>query len=511
MTQLRVLAPVVVDYYTVPGASLRDPDGYARFWADQQPAVDALLAELVPEPDPDEPTPEPDPDEPTPQPGPARPVPQPDPDEPTPETDPDEAAADRPRIVLEHTRPTRSLNLYKTIGDDAVERPLNVLTGTLRARDLPGEWADADPCGTVTEIVFRLYDHGLMLLELLTDVPPAQTAPTDGLEARLDHLRDCAVSLGERIGRAIVRRYLAPVLRLLRKADGDAKVLARATTSDDPVTGDFGESLWVTRSLIVDPDEPGADPVIRHWVKDVVTAEDDRPAADRLLSGELDYLVRWLNYAFIDRTGAGGRMRPGDPFYDQWEALRYAQVFYGVLDRVDTRLSKILADSAAAEGRWELNQLKDQLTNLSRRAELIIMERKDLTKMLKRAVRVEMDAILGYWDYEDVLEEPVRFKVEICDRRLGELAAGRAARSTLFTDLILLGIGVTSIIGTVLAITDFGRSAATDPDMTAYDLGRSSIVKWISSQPADAILVASGAMSVLLVALYLFFRRDNNA
>jgi hypothetical protein len=475
VTQLRILAPVVVDYYTVPGASLRDPHGYARFWADQQPAVDALLAELATEPAKDEP------------------------------------ATDRPRIVLEHTRPARSLNLYRTIGDDAVERPLHVLTGTLRARDLPGVLADADPCGMVTEVVFRLYDHGLMLLELLTDVSQAQMAPTDGLAARLDDLLDCAVSLGERVGRAIVRRYLDPVLTLLRKADGDAKVLARATPSDDPVTADFGEPLWVTRSLIVDPAELGADLVIRHWVKDVVTAEDDEPAADRLLNGELDHLVRWLNYAFIDRTAAGGRMRPGDPFYDQWEALRYAQVFYGVLDRIDRRLSKILADSAAADSRWELDQLKDQLTSVSRRAELIIMERRDLTKFLKRAVRVEMDAILAYWDYVEVLEEPVRFKVEICDRRLGELAAGRTARSALFTDLILLGIGVTSIIGTALAVTDFGRTTATDPDMTAYDLGRSSIVNWIASQPADAILVASGAMSLLLVALFLFFRRDNNA
>lgn len=202
-------------------------------------------------------------------------------------------------------------------------------------------------------------------------------------------------------------------------------------------------------------------------------------------------------------------MLPGDPFRDQWDALRYAQVFYGTLDRIDTRLSKILADSAAvAASRWELDQLRGQLLSLSQRAELIIMERQDLSKYLKRAVRVEMDAILEFWDYDGLLAQPVRFKIEICDRRLAELAARRTARSGMFTDLILLGIGVTSILATALAVTEFGRSMANDPDMAAYDLGRSSMVEWVAAQPADAILIASGVVSLLLVIMYLFFRRD---
>jgi hypothetical protein len=44
-----------------------------------------------------------------------------------------------------------------------------------------------------------------------------------------------------------------------------------------------------------------------------------------------------------------------------------------------------------------------------------------------------------------------------------------------------------------------------------YDLGGSSIVEWVASQPADAILIASAVASLVLVVLYLFFRRDKNA
>jgi hypothetical protein len=471
MTQLRILAPVLVDYYAVPGATLRDPVGYAKFWSGQQPTVDELMTRLAVD-----------------LPG-APPV-----------------------VTLEHTRVTSSLNLYRTISDHAAERPLEVLTGALSRAHLPDEFAGTtDPLKLgVTEISFRLYDHGLMLLELLADVPPSFTRPGPDLPARLDDLQARAVTLGEQAARETVRRYLAPVLDALRRADRDAQIIEPATPADDPVSVDFGEALWVTRSLVVEPSEPGADEVVRHWVKDVVVAEDERTPAERLLNGELDHLVRWLNYLFMDRTGAGGRMRRGDPFRDQWEALRYAQVYYGVLDRIDTRLSKILADSAAADSRWELERLKGDLMRLSQRAELIIMERRDLAKYLKRAVRREMDAILAFWDYEKLLEEPVRFKIETCDRRLAELAARRTARSAMFTDLILLGIGVTSILGTALALTEFGRSIASDPDSTVYDLGRSSIVEWVAAQPADAILLASGMTSVLMVVLYLFFRRDHS-
>ncbi|GAA3771145.1 hypothetical protein GCM10022225_67880 [Plantactinospora mayteni] len=485
MTQLRILAPVVVDYYAVPGSALRDPEAHARFWAERESDLDALLPRLAPQ-------------------GPAEVA------EPAPGTDAASAPAGPPPVVvLKHTRPRSSLNLYRSISAHAAERTLHVLTGRLRPEHLSERPGDPRWSGLV-EISFRLYDHGLMLLEMLAEVDPWLTGPTDRLPARLDELQARAVELGERTAREVVRRYLDPVLALLRAADRDEAVLHAATPADDPVTAEFGEVLWVTRSLVVDPSGPGAEEMTRHWVKDVVTG-DDRAPADRLLDGDLDHLVRWLNYLFLDRTGAGARMLPGDPFRDQWEALRYAQVFYGVLERIDARLSRILADSAAAGSRWELERLKGQLTRLSQRAELIIMERQDLSKYLKRAVRVEMDAILDFWDYEKLLEQPVHFKIELCGRRLAELAARRTARSAMFTDLILLGIAMTSILGTALAVTEFGRSIASDPEMAAYDLGRSALVAWVASQPADAILITSGVVSALLVIVYLFFRRDRSA
>ncbi|WP_117212311.1 hypothetical protein [Allorhizocola rhizosphaerae] len=472
MTALRILAPVSVDYHAVPGATLRDPKSYAQFWTERQPAVEALLARLSPDP-----------------------------------------GGPPPAVTLEHTRVTSSLNLYRTISDHASGRPLHVLTGSLRPQHLPDEFAGATDrlhLG-VTEIGFSLYDHGLMLLELLVRVDPEVTASAEGVENRLDELQASALAMGEQVARETVRRYLDPLLELFRQADPDERILVAATPAGDPMTAEFGETLWVTRSLVLDPADPGATAALRHWVKDTGSGDSAADPAEPLLSGKADRLVRWLNYAFMDPAGAGGQAFPGERFRDSWDALRFAQVFYGALDRIDSRLSKILADSAASRSRWELGRLKEQLTSLSQRAELIIMERRDLAKVLKRRVRHEMDEILDYWEFEKLIEEPVRFKIETCDRRLAELAGRRAARSALFTDLILLGIGVTSILGTALALTQFGRTVANDPAMTIYDLGRSSMVEWVAAQPADAVLIGSGVTSALMVVLYLFFRRDRHS
>ena len=48
MTELRILAPVVVDFYAEPGAALREPVAHAQFWVERQPEVDELLRQLNP-------------------------------------------------------------------------------------------------------------------------------------------------------------------------------------------------------------------------------------------------------------------------------------------------------------------------------------------------------------------------------------------------------------------------------------------------------------------------------
>lgn len=452
MTHLRLLVPVVVDFGIVPGAASRDPEGYASLWtrlAQRFDDASALPAGTT--------------------------------------------------LSVHHTTRVRSVNQYSRIDEDSLGRPLHVLTLTGDAAALT---ARTGTDLTITSAELALYDHGVALLEIGVD---AGAVPASDTASWLDGLQAGGVALAEQLARQITTQALDPVLAVARGLDPEHEVVEAPLQEDDPALADLGEALWVSRSLLVAPADRGA---LAHWTKDVVGGEDEQ-LRSALLDGDSDRLVRWLNYAFVDVDGEGSAAFARGRFADHWQGLRYAQMTYAVLDRIDSRLALVLAEAAAATERWQLEALRQSLVALSGRAEVAIIERQHLAKYLKRSVRVHMVQTLEGWDYAELLEGPVQFKIEACGRRLDDLTSKRTARSGFITDLILLGIGVTSIASTSLAIIDFGRASATDPISTGYDLGGSDFTSWFAAQPIDAVLLVSGVLSVILVLLYMYFRRDD--
>ena len=89
-----------------------------------------------------------------------------------------------------------------------------------------------------------------------------------------------------------------------------------------------------------------------------------------------------------------------------------------------------------------------------------LIEQHESEKYLTRNVLSEMKEMLEAWDFDGVLVQPVQESIKSCQARLSDFAERRAARSRLLTDLLLLGIGLTSIVGTALALASFGRSTA---------------------------------------------------
>ena len=79
----------------------------------------------------------------------------------------------------------------------------------------------------------------------------------------------------------------------------------------------------------------------------------------------------------------------------------------------------------------------------------------------------------------------------------------------MFTDIILMSIGVTSVLATAIALVQFGRDAGQDPSQSVFDLGNGSITSWLSSQSMDAILILSLMLSIVLVAVFIWKRRQS--
>lgn len=451
MIALRMIAPIVTDFATVAGAADRDSASYLSVWTTADSRLKGLRG----------------------HPGIAE-------------------------IRLNHLGLNEKKSLYSSIKTDSLPRAAQLVT--VRMDPAGGEWPSPPAwLGAVDEVSIEIYARGISLLEisLLLEEPPC-----DDRDGWLDRMQTEAVAYAEELAERIHADVLRPLLGTLSEAD--PKSLAFHIEGSDAAAA---RVLWVSRSLLVD--QPNRD-LLLHWTKDSVDDESVH-LRDELAAGTRQSLVRWLNYGFVDVDAAGIAALHTGRHAAEFSGLRYAQETYASLDVVDSRLRLVLADAAAAGTKWELEQLRDELVWLSLRAELIIMGRHELGKYMTRQVRAHFERILDGWDYEKLIEEPARFKIDLCNRRLDDLASRRAARSGRVTDLILMGIGITSIASMALAISQFGRSTASDPLSTGYDLGASSFTSWFAAQPVDAILLASAAASAVLVVLYLHFRRDDGA
>ncbi|MFW6599202.1 hypothetical protein ACQBAU_01870 [Propionibacteriaceae bacterium Y2011] len=441
------IAPVPIDFALAFGAAGREPEAYTTFWRE---LADACTDE---------------------------------------------------RLEFPHAVHVVEVPRYGSLRADALLRPLHLVAGTLAPDTLPIDVPTelADLWARVDTVEFRLYDHGVTVVELGAEVADWLGAGDTGPGERLDALQDGIIRLTGLAAGAVVQHVLQPLLDQARSRDPDGSILL---WEDD--TWHTTGPRWVSRSLVLDLDEPGTGELARHWLADV----GDAPV-DALLAQETDHVSTWLNYVHLGHR-ADVRTELAATTVENWRGMRYAQYFYAALDLVDDRLNGVLAQTTQGRRAWELAELTESLRTLSHRAELVMLDLQDLRKYVTRQVRTEMDGILDAWHYGHLVEEPVKFKISICDRRLAELATGAQSRAGTVTDIILLGIGVTSVLATALALTEFGRGVATDPDQAGFG-SRSGLTEWFASQSADAILVGSLVVSALLVVLFWAVRRSGSS
>ncbi|MEN8674518.1 hypothetical protein [Nocardioides sp.] len=471
MTRVRVLAPALVDFREPLGAFRYARSESQAFWTALEDWAPAFLQARGP--------------------------------------DPTLAA---PAVSAGWKSPRGRFNRYDDIRVDTLERPVEALELLLE----PGHVDVALPAcvdpGAPLAISCRLYDHSICLVEVEAGLRSPTDSSPQGVEQHLATVQQAMVAWGEELARELHRRFLSPLVAEARRRDRDeAGVEERSQEVEDGDGSDFGEVLWVTRSLLVDAADPVASLLQEAWVGagGVAGATAGQLAPDP--TGRA-HLIRWLNYLFVFPPGTmGGVDTVEGTFGDEWRALRLAQYFYAALENIDVQLDRVLARSLAPFALATVKDLKGELEGCSRRAEFIVMQLRTTTKYVTRPVRTELEGILEYWDFEQVVEEPVQMKVQACERRLRELSERRSARSAIFTDVILLGIGVTSILGTTLALTEFGRTMSVDPGMAGYDTGRNAVIRWIAAQPADLLLFAAAGVSLVLSVVYLYFRRNNSS
>jgi hypothetical protein len=487
----KLLAPVRTDFSIVSEAPIREPDRYAAFWDERAACKHELRARL-----------------------------------------PDRLGLsdglDEIRFAHASTYRRSPFNRYQSLESDALERPVHVLEVALDGATLADVLTGPKPAHPIERLVWRVFDHGISLLEVDIHLDGGLCATPEQVPAALNRLQQMGVRLGEQLARRCTDSLLQPVFSWLQAApDSTTYIEPDAIVHGRDASGTV---LWVTRTLVFEQgDDPHQEAIIRHWLKDAVPAEEDQGDAnpaeetrtetliDRVVHDEAEHLTRWLNYLFRE---ASYSTKPTDdpdqdappnlarPFCDAWEAILYAQFYYGALDIVDLHLTRILAQSLARDSSLQVDPLKALLEQNIRKANLLLLQFHDNSKYYKRTVKSELDGILAYWDFEAVLINPVQEKIALCRERLTLLHQKEAARSAIYTDVILLGIGITSIFGTSLALAEYGRTMATDADLGSYDVNRTNFIDWFAALPTDVILVGASTLSLLLVVLYAYYRKQ---
>ena len=487
----KLLAPVRTDFSIVSEAPIRDPDRYAAFWdevAARKPSLHPLLSDA---------------------PG---------------------LSENLDEIRFPHASQHRRspFNRYQSLESDSLERPIHVLEielGKPALAKLTEPSAESSPALRIERVIWRIFDHGISLLEVDIDLGDfVQTIRREQVPVRLKALQQTGVVLGERLARRCTETLLQPLFEWLH----DIPASAAYIESDTETRGHnaHGTVLWVTRTLILEPGEDThREAIIRYWLKDTGPAEahngtagqskisSEKKRIEQVVRDDSQHFTQWLNYLFREGSYPADSSRRNDqpglarPFCDAWEGMLHAQFFYGALDIVDLHLTRILAQSFARDSALQIDQLKALLEQNIRKANLLLLQFHDSAKYYKRAVKSELDAILDYWDFETVLVEPVQQKITLCQERLTLLHQKEAARSAIYTDVILLGIGITSIFGTSLALAEYGRTMATDADLGSYDVNSANFIDWFAALPTDVILVGSSILSLLLVVLYAYYRK----
>jgi hypothetical protein len=367
---------------------------------------------------------------------------------------------------------------------DTLRRPLRVVRA-----DVPAEKAPEFSSLEVLDLSWTLYDHGVLLVEgrfrTRADVESATLRDHDFWEDEVQQAGEVLTLHCRRHGYRVLYEALQGM------SDTDTYV-----NLDDH---DAARPLWVTRAVMLDPADADSVAFAESWVAGIDA--DHRRMFEEIVEGSRSSVARWMNH--VHRTDRAEQVD------HLWRSLQKAQFFWSAMQGVDDSLRAILSWSMAPRAEVSLEELRRDLRSTMNQAQELLMLRADVRQDVSRKTHAEMEGFLGFWEYGELLEEPVRDKVEICKDRLASIAQDRASRSAMFTDIILMSIGVTSVLATAIALVQFGRDASQDPSQSIFDLGNGSITSWVSSQSMDGILIISLLLSIVLIVVFIWKRRQS--
>jgi len=328
-------------------------------------------------------------------------------------------------------------------------------------------------------------------------------------------LQELAARIDERLASVFAAHVgshgVNPVTRLVGAvsphAEGDSKnragkpgklpvrtpwTVAKRPGGDDP---ERGPALWVTRSLIVEGLADGGAGDLPSWL-DPVSQGDWRAEM-----AEDGFSMQWLRYAFDEAAMRERGMR----FDDAWESMLFCQFFWAALERVEHQMFRLLGRINSSS---EPSTVRESYTNLDRvreQAELTLAHHRHLKRYLTRVRFQLVNKILKGWGFQRLVDN-LHDVIAIARTRHEQLLQRAAARSSVFTDLLLFAIGSVAVLDFFVGLSMAGRQLASDSAIGRRDEGWFDILGFVSSLRMDTVF-SLGASIIIVVALLLFWYR----
>lgn len=440
------------------------------------------------------------------------------------------------KISLKHSskniNPSRSR--FRSVGDNSLLRPLEVIslvvdkdeTAKIFAAAIEQLPADAEEgLQLIPEsVVIKLFNNSVGILEFelrIEDNAIKENQPGESL----DRIQETGIALGEKMAQSLYKEKTEPFLRDLVSLPRssylitaplfefeNAKTAGIVTRGSSPDNYDIRVN-WVTRSLLIEPgDKKNLPEIIDHWLKD----SGDKSLVEEVKNDPGSCAYRWLNYLFRESSYTRSYHEDGSidyekSFNDVWEAMIISQYYYCAFEALNDSLHATLAEAFINHKNRQIKN-KQSLRRLNRKLERdtidaheTIIEYQNNFAYYNRNVAGHIKEIMELWDFETSILNQVKDKIELCEQRMELLHQKASAKSSLYTDLLLLSIAFISIIAFMFQVIEYGRNISHDAELAVYESNSLNLVNVLSERSTDfAISLSLGLIIIIFIVYYLF-------
>ncbi|MBZ0172914.1 MAG: hypothetical protein K8E66_11075, partial [Phycisphaerales bacterium] len=251
--------------------------------------------------------------------------------------------------------------------------------------------------------------------------------------------------------------------------------------------------------------------LIEHWLRGTNLGQSELTS---IVQDGCGVSARWLNYYFAEGWSSGTPRR--DLAADEpdvkgggrtkleryWNALRTAQYFYAAHERLQHRTARVLGRvtdrSFRGSGGRERRLIECTLRDASMLKVSHIETRKHLSRESERVVGEALD----FWRFDE-LRKATDDLIEHCTRQLEQDYSRAHAYARIVTDAILIGIGLMAVFQVLLYIAEYARMVVASTESGVVDGFGWSPLPLFASRSLEAILIASIAVSVGMLFLYV--------